>query len=110
MLLENPTLPEDVRTAIQQSRAIVQLFEKLARLKHNVGERNSTAIEIAENLKSVSELELQYITVIVKKKWPPLLSIIKAFYHFTQKRSASGRPAAEALEQTEQLSSSSLLL
>jgi len=107
-LLENPALPENIRTAILMSQEIVHLFEKLSKLKHNVGERNSTAIEIAEKLKQVPELELQYITVAVKRKWPSLLSIIKAFYHFSQKRSASGKPVSMVFEETEKLSSSSL--
>lgn len=107
-LLDNPALPEDIRTAILTSQNIVHLFEKLSKLKHNVGERNATAIEIAETLKQVPELELQYITVVVKRRWPSLLSIIKAFYHFTQKRSASGKPAGMVFEETEKLSSSSM--
>ena len=107
-LLENPELPDEIRTAIVTSQEIVQLFEKLSKLKHNVGERNSTAIEIAEKLKQIPELELQYITVAVKRRWPSLLSIIKAFYHFTQKRSASGKPAGMVFEETEKLSSSSM--
>ncbi|NOY23661.1 MAG: hypothetical protein GXO70_09175 [Acidobacteria bacterium] len=107
-LLENPALPDNIRTAISTSREIVQLFEKLSKLKHNVGERNSTAIEIAEKLKQVPELELQYITISVKRRWPSLLSIIKAFYHFTQKRSASGKPASMVFEETEKLSSSTM--
>ncbi len=107
-LLENPALPDNIRAAISTSREIVQLFEKLSKLKHNVGERNSTAIEIAEKLKQVPELELQYITVSVKRRWPSLLSIIKAFYHFTRKRSASGKPVGMVFEETEKLSSSSM--
>ncbi|NOZ13881.1 MAG: hypothetical protein GXO69_09595 [Acidobacteria bacterium] len=107
-LLDNPALPADIRSAIQISREIISLFEKLSKLKHNVGERNSTAIEIAEKLKQVPELELQYITVAVKRKWPSLLSIIKAFYHFSQKRSASGQPAEIVFEETEKLSSGSI--
>lgn len=107
-LLENPELPEEIRSAIVTSQKIVQLFEKLSKLKHNIGERDSTAIEIAEKLKQVPELELQYITVSVKRRWPSLLSIIKAFYHFTQKRSASGKPAGMVFEETEKLSSSSM--
>ncbi len=107
-LLDNPALPADIRSAIQTSREIISLFEKLSKLKHNVGERNNTAIEIAEKLKQVPELELQYITVSVKRKWPSLLSIIKAFYHFSQKRSASGKPAAVVFEETEKLSSGNI--
>jgi hypothetical protein len=107
-LLDNPALPDDIRTAIETSQNIVRLFEKLSKLKHNVGERNGTAIEIAETLKQVPELELQYITVVVKRRWPSLLSIIKAFYHFTQKLSASGKPAGMVFEETEKLSSSSM--
>ncbi|PJB84039.1 MAG: hypothetical protein CO090_00210 [Acidobacteria bacterium CG_4_9_14_3_um_filter_49_7] len=107
-LLDNPALPDDIRTAIETSQNIVRLFERLSKLKHNVGERNGTAIEIAETLKQVPELELQYITVVVKRRWPALLSIIKAFYRFTQKLSASGKPAGMVFEETEKLSASSM--
>jgi len=107
-LLANAHTPSDVRSAIESSRVAIQLFERLAKLKRNMAERNNTAIEIAEHLKHVPELELQYITVVVKRRWPALLSVIKAFYFFTQKKSATGKPAVEELEQTERLSATTV--
>ncbi len=107
-LVDNPKIEEHVAAAIETSWTIVELFEKLSKLKHNVSERNATAIEIAEQLKQVPELELQYITVVVKRQWPGLLNIIKAFYHFTQKKTATGQPAVDELDQIERLSNSSI--
>ncbi len=107
-LLENNHLPDDIAGAIRTSWDIVTLFEKLSRLKRNMTERNATAIEIAEKLKQVPELELQYITVLVKRQWPSLISIIKAFYHYTKKTTATGKPAVEALEEIETLSNASI--
>lgn len=107
-LLENSRLPADIGDAIRTSWDIVTLFEKLSRLKRNMTERNATAIEIAEKLKQVPELELQYITVLVKRQWPSLISIIKAFYHYTRKTTATGKPAVEELEEIETLSNASI--
>ena len=107
-LVDNRHIDEDIAAAIETSWTIVELFEKLSKLKRNVSERNATAIEIAENLKQVPELELQYITVVVKRQWPGLLNIIKAFYHFTQKKTVTGQPAVEELDQIERLSNISI--
>jgi hypothetical protein len=83
-LTNNPYLPKDIQNSIAISKELSLLFDKLSKLKRNIAERDKTTEEILELLKQTTELELQYITVTAKRKWPALLNIIKIFYKFNQ--------------------------
>ncbi len=94
--IENhPNTPEAVKFSIKKSESVLQLFEKLSKLKRNISERDKTIEQIVDELKTCSELELQYITVGVKRKWPHLLNIIKIVYNFMDKKGLFERETIE---------------
>ncbi len=94
--IENhPYTPEAVKFSIKKSESVLSLFEKLSKLKRNISERDKTIEEIVDELKTCSELELQYITVGVKRKWPHLLNIIKIVYNFMDQKGLFERETIE---------------
>lgn len=92
---EHPQTPEAVKFSIRKSENVLTLFEKLSKLKRNISERDKTIEQIVDELKTCSELELQYITVGVKRKWPHLLSIIKIVYNFMDQKGLFERETIE---------------
>ena len=92
---EHEHTPEAVKFSIKKSETVLQLFEKLSKLKRNISERDKTIEQIVDELKTCSELELQYITVGVKRKWPHLLNIIKIVYNFMDKKGLFERETIE---------------
>ncbi len=94
--IENhPNAPEAVKLSIKKSEKVLSLFEKLSKLKRNISERNKTIEQIVDELKTCSELELQYITVGVKRRWPHLINIIKIVYNFMDKKGLFEREIIE---------------
>ncbi|BBB32991.1 hypothetical protein TTHT_1485 [Thermotomaculum hydrothermale] len=87
--------PEAVKFSIRKSEHVLTLFEKLSKLKRNISERDKTIELIVDELKTCSELELQYITVGVKRRWPNLLNIIKIVYNFMDKKGLFERETIE---------------
>ncbi len=95
-VIENhPHTPEAVKFSIKKSESVLQLFEKLSKLKRNISERNKTIEQIVDELKTCSELELQYITVGVKRRWPHLLNIIEIVCNFMDKKGLFERETIE---------------
>ncbi len=92
---EHPNTPDAVKYSIKKSEQVLLLFEKLSKLKRNISERNKTIEQIVDELKTCSELELQYITVGVKRKWPQLLNIIKIVYNFMDQKGLFERETIE---------------
>ncbi len=92
---EHPHTPEAVKFSIKKSENVLSLFEKLSKLKRNISERDKTIEQIVDELKTCSELELQYITVGVKRKWPHLLNIIKIVYNFMDQKGLFERETIE---------------
>jgi len=109
LLIENNYLPRDIQDSILRSKKLVTLFEKLSKLKRNITERDSTTIEILEKLKITSELELQYVTVTAKRKWPNLLNIVKIFYKFNQENVVETDKTNKEFEHSNELSESNIL-
>ncbi len=91
----HPVTPEAVKLSIKKSEGVLSLFEKLSKLKRNISERDKTIEQIVDELKTCSELELQYITVGVKRKWPHLLNIIKIVYNFMDQKGLFERETIE---------------
>ncbi len=94
-IAEHPKTPDAVKFSIKKSEVVLNLFEKLSKLKRNISERNKTIEQIVDELKTCSELELQYITVGVKRRWPHLLNIIKIVYNFMDKKGLFERETIE---------------
>lgn len=108
-LLSNQFIPRDIKESIEKSKELIQLFDKLSKLKRNITERDGTTIEILEKLKTISELELQYITVTAKRKWPSLLNIIKIFYKYNQENIIETDKTNKEFEHSTTLSEGNIL-
>lgn len=108
-LLSNLFLSRDIKDSLKRSKELIDLFEKLSKLKRNISERDSTIIEILEKLRIISELELQFITVTAKRKWPNLLNIVKIFYKFNQDNIMESDKTNKEFEHSTALSESNVL-